>query len=97
MDQIHCHPQVSRDLEATAPWIIENAGSQLSDRNPAEIEQTIMVLARMPHQGSVRDDIAPGLRTIPARRRTVIAFAVDDAAEEVLFHAVTCSGGDRAG
>lgn len=97
MIQIRFHPQVSRDLKAIALWIVENAGSQISDRDLAEIEQTIMVLARMPHKGSVLDDIAPGLRAIPAGSRTVIAFTVDDAAEEVLIHAVTCSGGDWAG
>ena len=95
--QFRFHPHVARDLEAIAPWIIEHAGYQVADRNLAEIEQVITGLARMPHKGSVRDDIVPGLRAIPAGRRAVIAFTVDDDAEEVLIHAVTYSGSDWAG
>ena len=50
----------------------------------------------MPHKGSIRDDIAPGLRAIPAERRAMIAFTVHDVTEEELIHAVTCNGGDWA-
>ena len=39
-------------------------------------------------------DLAPGLRAIPAARRAVIAFTVDDDAKEVLIHCITCSGAD---
>ena len=91
--RIRFHPLVSRDLEAIARWIIEYADSAAADRKLAEIEQAIANLARTPHMGSVRNDIAPGLRAIPAGRRAVIAFTVDDDAEEVLIHAVTYSGG----
>ena len=97
MYRIRFHPQVSRDLEAITHWIIEYAGSHVADRKLAEIERTNMGLAQVPHKGSVHDDIAPGLRAIPAGRRAVIAFTVDDAAEEVLIHAVTYSGGDWEG
>ncbi len=40
--------------------------------------------------------LAPGLRAIPAARRAVIAFTVDDDAKEVLIHCITYSGGDWA-
>ena len=92
--RIRFHPLVSRDLEAIARWIIEYADAAAADRKLAEIEQAIADLARTPHKGSVRDEIAPGLRAIPAGRRAVITFTVDDDAEEVLVHAVTYSGGD---
>ena len=49
-----------------------------------------------PHKGSVRGEIAPGLRAIPAGRKAVIAFVVDDDAGEVLIYAVTYGGGDWA-
>ena len=67
-----------------------------ADRKLTEIEQVIAGLARTPHRGSIRDEIAPGLRAVPAGRRAVIAFTVDDGAGEVLVHAVTYSGGDWA-
>ena len=38
--------------------------------------------------------MAPGLRAIPAGRKAVIAFTVDDDAHEVHIHAVTYAGAD---
>ena len=97
MHRVRFHPLVSRDLEAIARWIIEHAGGEAADRKLAEIEEAIGDLARTPHKGSIRDDIAPGLRAVPAGRRAVIAFTVDDGAQEVLVHAAAYSGGDWAG
>lgn len=94
--RIRFHPLVSRDLDAIAQWIIDYAGSEVANRKLSEIEEAVADLAHTPHKGSIRDEIAPGLRAIPAARRAVIAFTVDDAAEEVFIQAVTYSGGDWA-
>ena len=92
--RIRFHPLVARDLDAIAQWIIEYAGGGAAERRLDEIEQTISSLARTPHKGSLRNEIAPGLRAIPAGRRAVIAFTVDDEAGEVFIHAVTYGGAD---
>ena len=97
MDRIRFHPQVARVLEAIALWIVAHAGSQAADRNLAEVEQTNTGPARMPHNGIVHDDMASSLRGIPAGRRAVIVFTVDDTTEEVLIRAVTDIGGDWTG
>ena len=88
------HPLVERDLEAIVRWIIEHAGSEAADQRLGEIEQAISNLAHIPHKGSLRDEIAPGLRAIPAGRRAVIAFTVDDTAREVFIRAVSYGGAD---
>ena len=46
--------------------------------------------------GSIRNEVAPGLRAIPAGRKAVIAFTVDDETGEILVHAVTYGGADWA-
>ena len=74
------HPLVGQDLETIVRWIIDHAGSEAAGQRLEEIEQAIVGLAHMPHKGSVRDEIAHGLRAIPAGRKAVIAFTVDDAA-----------------
>ena len=94
--RIRFHPLVARDLDAIAHWIVEHAGADAADRRLAEIERTISSLARTPHKGSIRDEITPGLRAIPAGRQAVIAFTVDDEAGEVFIHAVTYGGADWA-
>lgn len=94
--RVRFHPLVAQDLEAIARWIVGYAGSEAARRRLAEIDREIASLAQTPHKGSIRDEIAPGLRAIPAGRRAVIAFTVDDDAREVLVHCVTYSGGDWA-
>ncbi len=93
---VRFHPLVARDLEVIAQWIVEYAGSEVAHRKIAEIEQEIANLAQTPHIGSIRNEIAPGLRAIPVGRRAVIAFTVDDDAKEVLIQCVTYSGADWA-
>lgn len=92
--RIRFHPAVSSDLDDVVQWLIDRAGPASAARRLAEIEATIDSLAAMPHKGSIRDEIAPGLRAIPAGRKAVIAFAVDDATSEVLILVVSYAGAD---
>lgn len=88
------HPSVALDLEEIATWITEYAGAEAGARRIAEIEAAITSLKQTPHKGSLRTEIAPHLLVIPAGRKGVIAFSVDDARQEVLVHAVTYAGAD---
>jgi toxin ParE1/3/4 len=94
--RIGFHPLVARDLDVIAKWILDYAGPDAAARKLAEIEEAVTTLKATPHKGSIRDEIAPGLRAIPAGRRAVIAFAVDDAAAEVLVYTITYGGADWA-
>lgn len=92
--RIRFHPAVADDLDAITRWLIDYAGPQAAARRLEEIEATIASLSELPHKGSLRDEIAPGLRAIPAGRKAVVAFTVDDDAREVYIHAVTYAGAD---
>ncbi len=94
--RIRFHPLVARDLEAIVQWIIDYAGPDTAARKLGEIEAAISTLKATPHKGSLRDEIAPGLRAIPAGRKAVVAFVVDDDAAEVLVYTVTYGGADWA-
>lgn len=93
---IRYHPLVARDLDEITSWIIDYAGREAAGRRLSEIRETIGSLADAPHRGSIRDEIAPGLRAIPAGRRAVVSFTVDDDAREVQVHAVTYGRADWA-
>ncbi len=95
--RIRFHPLVARDLDAIAHWIIDYAGPDAAARKLAEIEGAIASLKTTPHKGSLCDEIAPGLRAIPAGRKAVSAFMVDDDQGEVLIYAVTYGGADWVG
>lgn len=92
--RIRFHPLVARDLDAIARWIVDYAGPEIAARKLTEIEETIATLRDTPQKGNLRPEIVPGLRAIPAGRKAVIAFVVDDKAAEVLIYAVTYGGAD---
>lgn len=92
--RIRFHPLVEQDLDAITEWIIDYAGVDVAARKISEIEEAIESLADMPRRASRRDEIVTGLRVIPAGRKGVVAFTVDDVAGEVLIQAVTCGGAD---
>ncbi|MFC5739901.1 type II toxin-antitoxin system RelE/ParE family toxin [Sinirhodobacter huangdaonensis] len=91
---IRFHPSVADDLDWIAEWISDYAGAASAAAKLDEIEQTIRGLSLTPHKGSRRDEIAPGLRAIPAGRKGVVVFAVDDDLCEVLIYAVSYGGAD---
>ncbi|MCA3079583.1 MAG: type II toxin-antitoxin system RelE/ParE family toxin [Rhodocyclaceae bacterium] len=92
--QINFHPFVARDLDTIAHLIIDYSGPQVAARKLAEIEAVVTSLKDFPHRGSIRNEIVAGLRAIPAGRKAVIAFVVDDNAKEVLIYAISYGGSD---
>ena len=92
--RIRFHPLVARDIDAIARWTLYYVGPDAAARKLVEIEAAIATLTAAPHKGSLRDEFAPGLRAIPAGRKAVIAFVVDDDQKEVLTYAVTYGGAD---
>lgn len=94
--RIRFHPRVADDLDAIARWILDYAGPGAAERKLSEIERAIASLADLPHRGSRRDDIVPGVRAIPAGRRAVIAFTLDEEQREVRIVAVVFGGGNWA-
>ncbi|WP_347268879.1 type II toxin-antitoxin system RelE/ParE family toxin [Paracoccus sp. (in: a-proteobacteria)] len=92
--RIRLHPAVSDDLAAIARLISDYAGPASAGRKLAEIENVIASLQGTPHKGSLRNEIALGLRAIPAGRKGVVVFTVDDDRREVLIHAIGYAGQD---
>nr|WP_240637778.1 type II toxin-antitoxin system RelE/ParE family toxin [Paracoccus aestuarii] len=80
------------DLEQIAGWIADYAGASAAAAKLAEIEAVILSLSEVSHKGDLRDEITPGRRAIPAGRKSVIVFKVEDGAREVLIYAVTHGG-----
>lgn len=86
------HPEVERDLFDILDLVAEYSGAETALRKLADIEATVQALARTPHNGTIRDDIAPGLRAIPAGRKAVVCFVVDDDCREVRIVAIGYAG-----
>ncbi|APX16625.1 hypothetical protein BWR17_12855 [Phaeobacter inhibens] len=88
------HPQLAEDLNSIAFLIAEYAGTAVALRKIGEIEDTIGKLRQVPHIGSIRDNIAPGVRAIPTAGKGVVCFVVDDKLKEVVVLAASYAGSD---
>jgi plasmid stabilization system protein ParE len=94
-----------RDLEAIFHHLVashqalgetlETALERAADRIRA-IEDDMERLGRAPFQGTLREDLRPGLRQV-TKHRAVFYFTVDEAAERVRVLAVFFGGQDHLG
>jgi toxin ParE1/3/4 len=76
------------DLYRLYDWIADRADPDTAFAYTSAIEAHAADLATYPHRGTPRDDIAPGVRTLNFRGRTVIAYLVGEAVEVLrIFHA----------
>lgn len=88
-------PQARGDLLSLYAWIAEQADPDTAYEYVSKIEAHAAALSSYPERGTARDDLAPGVRTIPYRRRTVIAYRVLDDMVEIL--AIAHAGRDLGG
>lgn len=66
------------DLEAIAAYILENSGSEnIANGFVDRIEERCRSIGNAPRGGRSRDDIMPGLRTVPFEHSAVIAYVVE--------------------
>ncbi|MCG7521808.1 type II toxin-antitoxin system RelE/ParE family toxin [Ruegeria sp. Ofav3-42] len=92
--RLRYHPAVVDDLRMIAEMISDYAGPQVARRKLDEIARVAQGLQSLPHIGTRRDHVLPGLRAIPAARRAVIAFTIDEDAQEIHVLTITYAGAD---
>lgn len=88
------HPAVTRDLDTIARRLLPAAGPRSTARVIETLRDAARSLSDTPHRGTLRHDILPGLRAIPAGRRGVICFTVNDETRTVLVHLLAWGGTD---
>ena len=92
--EIRFHPDVESDLQTIAEVITDYSGFDTAKKKLEEIEQAVSKLSETPHKGSIRSDLAGNVRAIPAGRRGVVVFEVDDTNQTVYVLAITYGGAD---
>lgn len=65
------------DLERIYRYIAEQSSPERALSFTSAIHAHCMGLRTFPFRGASRDDIRPGLRILPFRRRVIIAYHVD--------------------
>ena len=71
-------PAARDDLFALYAYVAGQAGLHLAGNCIDRIENFCLELGEMPHRGVPRGDLAPGIRTVSAERRAIIAHRVAD-------------------
>ena len=85
-------PEAEEQLAELYRYIADNASAEIAFRYTDAVVEFCEGLETLPHRGTPRDDIRPGLRTTPYKRRTTVAYAVD--AEQVPIIGVFHGGRD---
>ncbi|AGB46132.1 plasmid stabilization system protein [Mesorhizobium australicum WSM2073] len=77
------------DLEAIAAYVLESSGSEsITNGFVDRIKERCLGVGNVPRGGRPRDDIAPGLRTVPFEHSAVIAYVVESDVVHIvnIFH-----------
>ncbi|HEV2866602.1 MAG TPA: type II toxin-antitoxin system RelE/ParE family toxin [Allosphingosinicella sp.] len=85
-------PEAEDQLLALYRYIAAQASPETASEYVSAILDRCDSLAHFPERGTPRDEIRPGLRTIPFRRRVTIAYRVLD--EEVAILGIFYGGRD---
>lgn len=70
-------PEAEEQLVRLYSYIEENASAEIALRYTNAVVEHCESLGTLPHRGTPRDDVRPGLRTTPYKRRTVISYTVE--------------------
>ncbi len=84
--------EAEEQLVAIYHYIAIKASPEIAERYTSAIASYCDGLQLLPHRGTRRDDIRPGLRTTNYKRRVVIAFTVE--AERVSIIGIFYGGQD---
>ena len=81
-------PEAEEQLAELYRYIEENATAAVALSYTSSVVECCEGLATFPLRGTPRDDVRPGLRTTAYKRRTEIAYTVDDGKVSIIgvFH-----------
>lgn len=95
--RITAAPEVESDYIAIVQHVERWTGDRATAiRTVRSIRAFVRSLGTMPHRGTKRDDLRPGLRLIAFGKRTVIAFEADDGTGTVRLLRIFYGGQDHA-
>lgn len=86
--RINLTPEAERQLNDLDDWITTAATADVARRFVSAILDHIDSILVFPHAGRARDDVRPGMRTTTYKRRTLIAYEVDEAGPEFVVNIV---------
>ena len=90
--KIRFHPKVATDLQVIADIIANHSGVTEATHKLVHIQDTAFRLADNPEKGSAQSEAGSAIRVIPAGRKGIIAFEIDENTTTVFVLAVAYGG-----
>lgn len=84
--RINFTPEARQQLHHLDEWIGEKATAETARRFVSAILDHIDGILVFPLAGRARDDVRPGMRTITFKKRTLVAYEVDQSSDEVVVN-----------
>ncbi|HET9500269.1 MAG TPA: type II toxin-antitoxin system RelE/ParE family toxin [Marmoricola sp.] len=84
--RINLTPEARQHLHHLDEWIAEKATTETARRFVAAIIDRIDGVLVFPLAGRARDDVRPGMRTVTFKKRTLIAYEVDESSGELVVN-----------
>lgn len=84
--RINLTPEAERQLNEIDDWIAKNATAEIAQRFVSAILGHIEGILAFPLAGRPRDDVRPGMRTTTYKKRTLVAYEVDESSSEVVVN-----------
>jgi plasmid stabilization system protein ParE len=82
--RINYTPEALQQLNELHDWITKAASSEIARRFVSAILNHIDGILIFPLAGRARDDVRPGMRTITFKKKTLVAYVVDESSDELV-------------
>lgn len=86
--RINFTPESRRQLHHLDESITDNASADVARRFISAVLDHIDGILVFPRAGRTRDDVRPGMRTSTYKKRTLVAYTVDESSGEVVVNIV---------
>jgi plasmid stabilization system protein ParE len=84
--RINFTPEARHQLHHLDEWITDKASADTARRFVAAILDHIHGILVFPLAGQTRDDVRPGMRTTSFKKRTLVAYEVDESSGELVIN-----------
>lgn len=84
--RINYTPEAQQQLNQLDDWITNAASTEIARRFVSAILDHIDGILMFPLAGRARNDVRPGMRTSTVKKRTVVAYEVDESSGELVVN-----------
>lgn len=84
--RINYTPEAQQQLNELDAWITKSASGEIAQHFVSTIFDHIDSILVFPRAGLARDDIRPGMRTSTLKKKTLVAYGIDESSGELVVN-----------